>query len=187
MSVQSLTSVFSNGRPSVAESSSCIKFREQIMNDKETILAAANERGSSGRLAYAGAVLPHEAWDLLGADPNVVLVDVRTRAERDWVGRVKIPEGQHAAVEWNLYPGGTPNPDFIEQLGRAVPPVSGAPVLLFLCRSGVRSRAAAQAATAAGYTASYDILEGFEGDKDERGHRKNVGGWCKAGLPWTGA
>ena len=60
-------------------------------------------------------------------------------------------------------------------------------VLLFLCRSGVRSRHAATLATQHGYANSYDILEGFEGDKDAEGHRKTVGGWCKAGLPWVGA
>jgi rhodanese-related sulfurtransferase len=60
-------------------------------------------------------------------------------------------------------------------------------VLLFLCRSGVRSRSAAAAATQAGYAQCYDILDGFEGNKDEQGHRKTLAGWCKEGLPWTGA
>ena len=60
-------------------------------------------------------------------------------------------------------------------------------VLLFLCRSGVRSRHAAKLATENGYTNCFDILEGFEGDKDAHGHRKTVGGWCRAGLPWAGA
>lgn len=60
-------------------------------------------------------------------------------------------------------------------------------VLLFLCRSGVRSRHAARVATEAGFANSFDILEGFEGDKDADGHRKTIGGWCKAGLPWIGA
>ena len=60
-------------------------------------------------------------------------------------------------------------------------------VVLFLCRSGVRSRHAARVATELGYTNAFDILEGFEGDRDGEGHRKTVGGWCKAGLPWVGA
>ncbi|MGH8808542.1 MAG: rhodanese-like domain-containing protein, partial [Noviherbaspirillum sp.] len=107
-----------------------------------------------------------------------------TNAERDWVGRVAIPETQHVAVQWNVYPGGTPNPDFLGQLGQVA---SKDNVLLFLCRSGVRSRHAAKLATEHGYANSFDILEGFEGDKDAQGHRKTVGGWCKAGLPWAGA
>ncbi|HZW12269.1 MAG TPA: rhodanese-like domain-containing protein [Noviherbaspirillum sp.] len=148
------------------------------------ILLQARQRGQENNLPYAGAVTPAEAYALVQQNPNVKLVDVRTNAERDWVGRVAIPEAQHTAVQWNLYPGGTPNPDFIPQLNQAV---SKENVLLFLCRSGVRSRHAAKLATEHGYAHSFDILEGFEGDKDAQGHRKTVGGWCKADLPWMGA
>jgi rhodanese-related sulfurtransferase len=146
------------------------------------ILQRARERGNG--LPYAGAVTPQEAHELIQSNPTVRLIDVRTNAERDWVGRVAIDDAQHGAVQWSTYPGGVPNPDFIEQL--AV--VAGKDdVLLFLCRSGVRSRHAAKLATENGYANSFDILEGFEGDKDAEGHRKTVGGWCKAGLPWLGA
>ena len=149
-----------------------------------SILAAAKQRGQDGALPYAGAVTPTEAFTLIQADSNVTLVDVRTNAERDWVGRVSIAEPQHKSVQWNLYPGGTPNPDFLQQLSA----VAGKDTtILFLCRSGVRSRHAAKLATENGYTQCYDILEGFEGDKDTDGHRKSVGGWCKTGLPWAGA
>ena len=148
----------------------------------EEILAQARSRAPGQ--PYAGAVTPQEAWTLLQADPGVKLVDVRTNAERDWVGRVAITEDQHGAVQWSTWPGGVPNPDFVQQLAQ----VAGKDqVLLFLCRSGVRSRHAARAATENGYANSFDILEGFEGDKDAEGHRKSVGGWCKAGLPWLGA
>jgi rhodanese-related sulfurtransferase len=133
---------------------------------------------------YAGAVTPEEAYALLQADPRVKLVDVRTNAERDWIGRVAVPEVQHAAVQWTLYPGGAPNPEFAAQLGQAAAPDD---IVLFLCRSGVRSRHAARTATELGYENAFDILEGFEGDRDADGHRKTVGGWCKAGLPWVGA
>jgi rhodanese-related sulfurtransferase len=146
------------------------------------ILAEARNRAAGQ--PYAGAVTPQEAYDLLLADPNVKLIDVRTNAERDWVGRVAVPPAQHAAIEWNTYPGGAPNPDFVQQLRQTAQPNE---VLLFLCRSGVRSRHAAKAATENGYPNAFDILEGFEGDKDAEGHRKTVGGWCKHGLPWVGA
>lgn len=147
-------------------------------------LSIARQRGQEKQLPYSGAVTPQEAYELLQNNPRVKLVDVRTNAERDWVGRVAIPETQHAAVQWNLYPGGTPNPEFLAQLQQ----VAGKDdVLLFLCRSGVRSRHAAKLATENGYANSFDILEGFEGDKDAQGHRKTVAGWCKAGLPWIGA
>jgi rhodanese-related sulfurtransferase len=133
---------------------------------------------------YAGAVTPVDAYKLLLEDPRVKLVDVRTNAERDWVGRVAIPPAQHLAVQWSTYPGGVANVHFVDELSAQA---SKDDILLFLCRSGVRSRHAARLATEAGFTHSYDILEGFEGDKDANGHRKQVAGWCKHGLPWIGA
>jgi len=133
---------------------------------------------------YAGAVTPQEAFALVNSDPRVRLVDVRTNAERDWVGRPAIPEARHGTVQWTLYPGGAPNPDFATQLQQTADKED---VVLFLCRSGVRSRHAARVATELGYTNAFDILEGFEGDRDGEGHRKTLGGWCKAGLPWVGA
>ena len=152
------------------------------MSQTDEILNKARARAPGQ--PYAGAVTPREAYALLQSDPRVRLVDVRTNAERDWIGRPAIPEAQHGAVQWTLYPGGAPNPDFATQLQQVADKED---VLLFLCRSGVRSRHAARVATELGFTDAYDILEGFEGDRDAEGHRKTVGGWCKAGLPWTGA
>jgi rhodanese-related sulfurtransferase len=148
------------------------------------ILSVARQRGVDAQLPYAGAVTPTEAFTLLQQQPAVKLIDVRTNAERDWVGRVNIPAAQHASVEWNVYPGGTQNPNFLAQLEQAADKDN---ILLFLCRSGVRSRHAAKLATEQGYKNCFDILEGFEGDKDAEEHRKTVGGWCKLGLPWIGA
>ncbi|WP_288410982.1 rhodanese-like domain-containing protein [uncultured Herbaspirillum sp.] len=150
----------------------------------QAILATATQRATEGQLPYAGAVTPQEALALIQADPAVKLVDVRTRAERDWVGVVQIPAAQHLAVQWNLYPEGQPNPQFLEQLRQVAAPQD---IVLFLCRSGVRSKHAAKLASEHGYGRCFDILEGFEGNKDAAGHRKTVEGWCKAGLPWVGA
>jgi rhodanese-related sulfurtransferase len=152
------------------------------MLSTDDILNQARERAPGQ--PYAGAVTPQEAYTLLQSDPRVKLVDVRTNAERDWIGRPALPESQHGAVQWSLYPGGAPNPDFATQLQQTADKED---VLLFLCRSGVRSRHAARVATELGYANAFDILEGFEGDRDSEGHRKTVGGWCKAGLPWIGA
>ncbi len=152
------------------------------MNAFVEILARARKRQTDA--PYAGAVTPLEAFELLQTGSRVKLIDVRTNAERDWVGRVVLPENQHGAVEWTSWPGAQPNPHFVAQLSAVAHKDD---VLLFLCRSGVRSRHAAKLATENGFLQSYDILEGFEGDKDGNGHRKNVGGWCKAGLPWVGA
>jgi rhodanese-related sulfurtransferase len=164
-----------------------IKIREdqsgEFMN--QHLFDRAHQLASEQKLPYAGAVLPEEAFALLEAYPKILLVDVRTNAERDWVGRVQISEAQHQAVQWSLYPGGTANPDFLSQLMQVAPNKDC--VILFLCRSGVRSKHAAKLATEHGYTRCYDILQGFEGDKDHHGHRKTIGGWCSANLPWLGA
>ncbi len=154
------------------------------MSQAEKILEIACQRGTDKQLPYAGAVTPAEAYALLMADPAIKIVDVRTDAERDWIGSVNVPELQHAEIQWSFYPSGKGNPDFMKQLTA----VAGADdVILFLCRSGVRSRHAAKLAHEHGYAHCFDILEGFEGDKDDHGHRKTLGGWCKAGLPWLGA
>jgi rhodanese-related sulfurtransferase len=154
------------------------------MTNTQNILFQARALGENGHLPYAGAVTPEQAFALLQGDAGVKLIDVRTKAERDWVGQVKIDSAQHHPIEWNLYPQGTTNPAFLDELNK----VAGKDqVLLFLCRSGVRSRHAAKAATEQGYTNCFDILQGFEGNKDADGHRKTIEGWCFAQLPWTGA
>ncbi len=154
------------------------------MSRTEQLLQHADARRQSGQLPYAGALSPTESLELLQAAPNARLVDVRTRAELDWVGRPQLPEGQYVHIEWIGYPGSVPNQAFLAQLAEIATPDTP---LLFLCRSAARSKLAAKAATQAGYTHAYDVLEGFEGDKDGAGHRKMVSGWCMRGLPWIGA
>jgi len=144
----------------------------------ENILASANARARQNGLPYQGAVTPAEAHDLLKSHPNAALVDVRTRAEWDWVGRIP------GAVEIEIlsYPGNRPNPAFIAELEQKVGKDA---TVLFICRSGGRSHNAAAMATQAGYANSYNVLEGFEGDRDSDGHRGTVGGWRASGLPWV--
>lgn len=154
------------------------------MTTVESIYREADARRQVSQLAYAGAVTPDEALALLKLDPQARLVDVRTRAELDWVGRPQVPDGQYVHIEWVRYPGGVPNEQFLDQLKTQASPE--APVL-FLCRSAARSKAAAKVAAEAGFMKAFDILEGFEGDKDAQGHRKAVSGWCFRGLPWLGA
>ena len=125
---------------------------------------------------YAGDVAPELAWQWVQAG-EAVLVDVRTDAEREWVG--KVPGARAAA--WKQWPAMELNAEFDAQLRAAVP--AGKKAVL-LCRSGVRSVAAAKRAATLGIEA-YNILEGFEGDVDARGQRGFLGGWRKRGLPWT--
>jgi len=133
-------------------------------------------------VSYAGDITPQEAWELLRENPDAVLVDVRTDAEWKYVGVPETsPIGRRTVfVEWVRYPDGAPNRTFVDDLAKAG--VSGGPVI-FLCRSGQRSIGAAEAATAAGVTPAYNILDGFEGALDADGHR-GAQGWRAVGLPW---
>jgi rhodanese-related sulfurtransferase len=130
-------------------------------------------------MSYAGDLSPTEAWAKLEA--GAILVDVRTEGEWAHIGipDTKATENDPLFIQWNLA-GGAPNPHFVEQLKRQAPEDT-AVELVFLCRSGARSVAAATAATAAGYT-SYNVLEGFEGETDRFGER-TVNGWKNRGLP----
>ena len=141
----------------------------------DEIKKRATERAKKMGLPYAGALLPAEAHELMRSGAK--LVDVRTKPEVLYVGR--IPGA--ATVEWQTYPGNRPNPEFLGELAAVTR--QDEPVM-FLCRSGARSHAAAEAAMRAGWKETYNILEGFEGDKDAQEHRNSVGGWRKAGLPW---
>lgn len=141
------------------------------------ILKTAQQRAQELGLPYEGALTPREAYEILCEAPSVKLVDVRSRAEFDWVGRIP------GAVEIEMlsYPGMQANPQFMKQLEQQV---DKEVLVLFICRSGARSHNAAVAATQAGYLDCYNVLEGFEGDKDAAQHRNSVSGWRAAGLPW---
>jgi len=132
---------------------------------------------------YAGNVEPLEAYAALQADADAVLVDVRTSAEWSYVGLPDLsPIGKRVIpLEWQRFPDGALNTRFVEQL-REAGVAEGAPIY-FLCRSGVRSAAAAGVATAAGLGPAYNVSDGFEGPLDHDGHR-TVAGWKVVGLPW---
>ena len=143
-----------------------------MKTDSTTDAADASVQAATG---YAGDIAPALAWQWLQAG-KAVLVDVRTDAEREWVGFVPgaVP------VAWKQWPGLDLNAGFDDALKAAVP--AGTKVVL-LCRSGVRSIAAARRATELGLEA-YNILEGFEGDADGQAQRGHRGGWRMRGLPW---
>lgn len=143
----------------------------------KAILQRSRADGRESGLAYAGALTPVEAHQLADSGAGK-LVDVRNRFEWEYVGRVP----DTTLIEWKQFPGGELNPRFIDELKARF---QEGDVLMFLCRSGVRSDAAARAATSAGFTNAYNILEGFEGDLDAAGQRGKVGGWRKHGLPWV--
>lgn len=134
-------------------------------------------------MSYAGDITPQQAWQILKDEPSAVLVDVRTEAEWRFVGVPDVSEiGKKAVLaQWTTFPNGTPNAGFLDELRAAG--VRGEAPVVFLCRSGQRSVAAATAATAAGLGPAYNIVDGFEGGLDAEQHRGGAG-WRAAGLPW---
>jgi rhodanese-related sulfurtransferase len=137
---------------------------------------------------YGGDITSTEAWALLKSEPKAQLVDVRTSAEWNFVGVPDLSElgREVVCVEWQSFPTTAVNANFAVQTAEALRRAGAAeqtPVL-FLCRSGARSRAAAIAMTRSGYSKAFNVAGGFEGDPDEERHRGMRNGWKAANLPW---
>jgi rhodanese-related sulfurtransferase len=134
--------------------------------------------------AYAGDISPTQAWKLLTDDDAAMLVDVRTPAEWNYVGVPDLSSvgKQPLLLPWVFFPSMERNEEFVTQLEKAG--LDRDAPLLFICRSGARSRAAAIAMTARGFKKCYNVATGFEGDQDEARHRGTVSGWKVEGLPW---
>ena len=141
------------------------------------ILNLAAQRGIAKDLPYAGELTPNEAFEAMQQDPATVLVDVRSKAELELVGR--IAAAKH--IEWAFYPGMVANADFAAQLQAAVEKDK---TIVFMCRTGGRSHNAAVVASQLGYKA-YNMLEGFEGEANAAKQRTLMNGWKHAGLPWN--
>jgi rhodanese-related sulfurtransferase len=133
---------------------------------------------------YAGDVAPTTAWKILSEDKDAILIDCRTRAEWNYVGLPDLETlgKKPALIEWQVFPSMQPNSEFVAALSGALADKE-AP-LLFICRSGARSAAAAKAMTAAGYSTCLNVADGFEGPLDAQAKRGAAGGWKAAGLPW---
>jgi rhodanese-related sulfurtransferase len=146
------------------------------MTTPDDILKAAVVRAVAKGLPYDGELTPQEAFELW-QQGVVTLVDVRSQAELELVGRV--PSAKH--IEWAFYPGMLANPNFAAQLKTQV---DASQAIVFMCRTGGRSHSAALVADELGYTA-YNMLEGFEGAANEQKQRTLINGWKHAGLPWS--
>jgi rhodanese-related sulfurtransferase len=149
----------------------------------QEILQLAQTRTKENNFPYSGAMTPKEAFDVLQANPQARLVDVRTKAELELVGRV--PNALN--VEWATFPGMVANPEFAEQLSELLnnEGLDKNRLLVFMCRTGGRSHNAAVVAAKLGFTQVYNMLEGFEGEANQLKQRTLINGWKHAGLPWT--
>lgn len=129
-------------------------------------------------------VAPKQTWDAVAGNPEAHLVDVRTDAEWVFVGVPDLnPVGkQTLLIPWQVYPTMQRNGAFVDHLRQAG--LTPDHHIYFICRSGVRSMAAAEAAKAAGFPNVYNVADGFEGPPDHQGHRGVTAGWKADGLPW---
>ncbi|MFA6013898.1 MAG: rhodanese-like domain-containing protein [Gallionellaceae bacterium] len=148
------------------------------MGKISAILEQAQHRAKLLNLAYSGALLPDEAYEILQIAPGAKLVDVRSKPELDFVGRIP----GVVEIEWASYPGMIANPNFMASLQQQVDKEA---LVMFICRTGARSHNAALAAEQVGYNEVYNVLEGFEGDKNQQEQRNSVNGWRACKLPWV--
>jgi len=130
-------------------------------------------------------VAPTQTWEALKADPEAQLVDVRTDEEWNFVGVPDLNQAgkQALLIPWQVYPTMQRNPSFEDTLEQAG--ITADHHIYFICRSGARSMAAAQAASAAGFPHVFNVADGFEGPVDTDGHRGGTAGWKAEGLPWV--
>ena len=135
-------------------------------------------------LDYAGNLTPQESWDILEKDENSYLVDCRTSAEWAFVGVPDLESIKKKVIfiEWQTFPIMEKNPKFLKEISDNISNKESK--IIFLCRSGARSRSAAEFLTSQGYENCYNCSDGFEGTHNETGHRGRISGWKFADLPW---
>ena len=148
--------------------------REAAIGD---VIVRAENRARERGISYRGLFTPDEAWSVLQANPKARLVDVRTCEELALIGRVP----GSLEIQWKLYPDWRLNPGFLDEVKARLAPDE---LILLLCRSGVRSREAAEFLVEQGFRNCFNVLEGFEGDKNSASQRV-VAGWKARGLPWS--
>jgi rhodanese-related sulfurtransferase len=158
-------------------SGSAKKGIERTDESLDDIIHRAESRARESGAAYRGQLTPGEAWRLAREYPGARLVDLRTQEELTLVGRVP----GAVEVEWRSFRDWELNPHFLGDIKKTFPPTD---MILLLCRSGVRSHEAAELLASEGFPHCFDILEGFEGDKNEAGQRV-IAGWKVRGLPWS--
>lgn len=146
------------------------------MDVPQDILGLAAQRALAKSMPYTGELTPREAFEALQQDSTTVLVDVRSKAELELVG--KIPGAIN--IEWAFYPGMVQNTEFVSQI---LSQVDKCQTIIFMCRTGGRSHNAAMLAQQQGYRA-YNMIEGFEGESNTLKQRTQINGWKHAGLPW---
>ncbi len=136
------------------------------------------------KLGYAGDTDPKESWEILLNDKNSVLIDCRSSAEWQFVGIPNLESIEKKAylIEWQTYPSMSVNENFINEITDSG--INKDQKIILLCRSGGRSKSAAEFLTSYGFKSCYNCTYGFEGSHDHNGHRSSNNGWKYSKLPW---
>ncbi len=135
-------------------------------------------------LDYAGDLSPEKSWDILKKEGDSYLVDCRTSAEWAFVGVPDLESLKKKVIfiEWQIFPIMEKNSRFLQEISENITDKNSK--IIFLCRSGARSRSAAEFLTSQGYSNCYNCSDGFEGSHNEIGHRGKINGWKHSNLPW---
>ena len=135
-------------------------------------------------LDYSGDLSPNEAWDKIKENGDCFLVDCRTSAEWSLVGVPDLDSLGKKVIflEWQTFPSMEKNSRFLQEISET--DLKKNSTIIFICRSGARSRSAAEFLTSQGYKRCFNCSEGFEGSHDNSGHRGKVNGWKFHNLPW---
>lgn len=161
------------------------------MNKVSAILSAVAFTVLSAPVMAYENVTPSEAYNLATSDPNVVILDVRTREEWGFVGH-PAPNaiGDGAALTGKVFNISiqvenngqmVPNKWFLDDVKEKFKDNPNVTIIT-MCRSGHRSAAAAEILEQAGLNV-LNMSTGFEGGKDMYGYRTQTG-WANEGLPY---
>ncbi len=151
-----------------------------------SIREIAAKRLSPGHV-HSGEVTPDEAWELLQVESRATMVDVRTEPEWMFVGLPDLSKvGRNVLrISWQIFPEMIVDKSFVDRVKANNCDLND--FIMFICRSGARSQAAAEACAEAGFKNTFNVIDGFEGDQDDKGHRGTLSGWKFSGLPWVQA
>ena len=137
---------------------------------------------------------PKDAWQAVLDNPSILFLDVRDPIEINFVGHAVPTDAivplAFATLDFDVKGGKykmKANENFVADFERvaAREGIAKDDPIFVICRSGARSAVAVRKLAEAGYTNVWNIVEGFEGDKDKETGQRTVNGWKNAGLPWS--
>lgn len=139
-----------------------------------------------------------EAYEL-ATEEKVLFIDVRTRAEVNFLGMPTVADANIPYMEldpmyaWDEKKGVfkmDPNSGFVTEVEQRLQEkgLTRDSKVVLICRSGDRSAKAVDLLAKVGYKRVYSVVDGYEGDQAKDGPSKGqrvVNGWRNSNLPWS--